>query len=155
MTILQGAAMKKKKIVIALGHEALGSTLPEQQEAAQRTAKAVADFIRDKKDNITGIIVDFTACGRIVYEKSDCTNLSLAYAITTHKSQGSENKRIIYVLSNIMPSMLNCEQVYTAITRAKEYCTVIAQSYALYTAISNREAKEKLTFLSKFLGGEL
>lgn len=47
MTILQGAAMKKKKIVIALGHEALGSTLPEQQEAAQRTAKAVADFIRD------------------------------------------------------------------------------------------------------------
>lgn len=39
--------MKKKKIVIALGHEALGSTLPEQQEAAQRTAKAVADFIRD------------------------------------------------------------------------------------------------------------
>lgn len=39
--------MKKKKIVIALGHEALGSTLPEQHAAARRTAKAVADFIRD------------------------------------------------------------------------------------------------------------
>ena len=39
--------MKKKKIVIALGHEALGSTLPEQQAAAARTAKAVADFIRE------------------------------------------------------------------------------------------------------------
>ena len=39
--------MKKKKIVIALGHEALGTTLPEQQEATRRTAKAVADFIRD------------------------------------------------------------------------------------------------------------
>jgi carbamate kinase len=39
--------MKKKKIVIALGHEALGSTLPEQHAAAQRTAKAVADFIRE------------------------------------------------------------------------------------------------------------
>lgn len=39
--------MKKKKIVIALGHEALGSTLPEQQKAAARTAKAVADFIRE------------------------------------------------------------------------------------------------------------
>ena len=38
--------MKKKRIVIALGHEALGSTLPEQQAAA-RTAKAVADFIRE------------------------------------------------------------------------------------------------------------
>ena len=40
-------SMKKKKIVIALGHEALGSTLPEQQAAAARTAKAVADFIRE------------------------------------------------------------------------------------------------------------
>ena len=39
--------MKKKRIVIALGHEALGSTLQEQQKAAARTAKAVADFIRE------------------------------------------------------------------------------------------------------------
>ena len=39
--------MKKKRIVIALGHEALGSTLPEQQKAAVPTAQAVADFIRE------------------------------------------------------------------------------------------------------------
>lgn len=39
--------MKKKKIVIALGHEALGTTLPEQKKATKRTAKAVADFIKD------------------------------------------------------------------------------------------------------------
>ncbi|MBQ1802116.1 carbamate kinase [Lachnobacterium bovis] len=39
--------MKKKKIVIALGHDALGTTLPEQQQAIKKTAKAVADFIRD------------------------------------------------------------------------------------------------------------
>lgn len=39
--------MRKKKIVIALGHEALGITLPQQREAAVRTAKAVADFIRE------------------------------------------------------------------------------------------------------------
>lgn len=39
--------MRKKRIVIALGHEALGTTLPEQKEAAKRTAKAVVDFIQD------------------------------------------------------------------------------------------------------------
>lgn len=38
--------MRKKRIVIALGHEALGTTLPEQKEAAGRTAKAIADFIQ-------------------------------------------------------------------------------------------------------------
>lgn len=37
--------MRKKRIVIALGHEALGITLPEQKAATERTAKAVADLI--------------------------------------------------------------------------------------------------------------
>lgn len=39
--------MRKKKIVIALGHDALGTTLPEQKIATKKTAKAVADFIKD------------------------------------------------------------------------------------------------------------
>lgn len=39
--------MKKQRIVIALGHDALGTTLPEQQEAAKRTAKAIADFVKE------------------------------------------------------------------------------------------------------------
>lgn len=39
--------MRKKKIVIALGHDALGTTLPEQKSATKRTAKAVVDFIKD------------------------------------------------------------------------------------------------------------
>ena len=39
--------MKKKRIVIALGHDALGTTLPEQKKATKNTAKAVADFIKD------------------------------------------------------------------------------------------------------------
>ena len=37
--------MRKKRIVIALGHEALGTTLPDQKTAARKTAKAVADLI--------------------------------------------------------------------------------------------------------------
>lgn len=39
--------MRKKKIVIALGHDALGTTLPEQKCATKKTARAVVDFIRD------------------------------------------------------------------------------------------------------------
>lgn len=44
---MEEGQMKKKKIVIALGHEALGTTLPEQKEAAERTARAIAAFIRE------------------------------------------------------------------------------------------------------------
>ena len=39
--------MKKKRIVIALGHEALGTTLPEQKKATKLTAKAIGDYIKD------------------------------------------------------------------------------------------------------------
>ena len=39
--------MSEKTVVVALGHKALGTTLPEQKEATKRTAKAVADFIRE------------------------------------------------------------------------------------------------------------
>ncbi len=39
--------MKKKRIVIALGHDALGTTLPEQQAAIKRTAKAIAEFVKE------------------------------------------------------------------------------------------------------------
>ena len=39
--------MRKKKIVIALGHHALGTTLPEQKIAAAKTAKAIAGFVKE------------------------------------------------------------------------------------------------------------
>ena len=39
--------MRKKKIVIALGHDALGTTLPEQKIATKKAAKAVVDYIND------------------------------------------------------------------------------------------------------------
>lgn len=39
--------MKKKRVVIALGHEALGTTLPEQKVATEKTARAIVDLIQD------------------------------------------------------------------------------------------------------------
>lgn len=39
--------MKKKKIVVALGHKALGTTLPEQMTAVKGAAKAVADLVEE------------------------------------------------------------------------------------------------------------
>ena len=39
--------MAKKRLVLALGHDALGTNLPEQKTAVTKTAKAIADFIQD------------------------------------------------------------------------------------------------------------
>ncbi len=45
-----GFQMGKKKIVVALGHRALGATLPEQKEATRRTAKVIADLVEAGAD---------------------------------------------------------------------------------------------------------
>ena len=39
--------MMKKKVVVALGHRALGTTLPEQQIAVKRSAKVIADLVQE------------------------------------------------------------------------------------------------------------
>ena len=42
--------MSKKKVVIALGHRALGTTMPEQYKATRNTAKAIADLVEAGAD---------------------------------------------------------------------------------------------------------
>ena len=44
--------MEKKKVVIALGHRALGNTLPEQKEATKRTAKIIAQLVKEGAEEI-------------------------------------------------------------------------------------------------------
>ena len=42
--------MSKKKVVVALGHRALGTTMPEQYKATRKTAKAIADLVEAGAD---------------------------------------------------------------------------------------------------------
>ena len=63
--------------------------------------------------------------------------LVLAYAITVHKSQGSEYKRVISAYGMNDYIMLQRNLLYTAVTRAKERCVLITDSRAIYVAVSN------------------
>lgn len=54
-------------------------------------------------------------------------NLELAYAISVHKSQGSEFNRVYFVLPKYKSGLLSRELFYTGITRAKQHCTLLVQ----------------------------
>lgn len=56
------------------------------------------------------------------------TQIELGYAVTTHKSQGSEFDKIIYILPRGAYKLLSRNNFYTAVTRAKDHCTVLYQS---------------------------
>lgn len=71
--------------------------------------------------------------GRSIFQYDPRKNIDLAYAITTHKSQGSEFDRVVLIINK---SRVLCRaNFYTAVTRAKDQCTVICGPGALAMAI--------------------
>lgn len=68
-------------------------------------------------------------------------DLYLAYAITTHKAQGSEYKNVIYVINKSLIKMLNRKNMYTALSRAREKATLIADMKGLSMSITMKEPK--------------
>jgi exodeoxyribonuclease V alpha subunit len=92
-----------------------------------------------------------------VYDMSAIRNLSLAYAITIHKSQGSEFKAVILPLYNYgMPTIYNRNLLYTAITRAKSYCCVVGKRETTNKMIHNNKVnKRRTTLANRLSGGEV
>lgn len=107
----------------------------------------------DLDNNI--IIIDFQYVGKIIIQKKNWMNIELAYAMTVHKSQGSEFKIVIGAVDYAAYTLLNKELIYTLITRAKKYCVLIAESHALRHAIAQSNVSIKQTFLKFFLNKEL
>lgn len=71
--------------------------------------------------------------GRSIFQYDPRKNLDLAYAITTHKAQGSEFDKVVLLIQRSY--VLNRANFYTAVTRAKEQVTVICGPGALATAM--------------------
>ena len=91
----------------------------------------------------------------VAYEFEELNELVLAYAISIHKSQGSEYPAIIVPLFMQHFLLLQRNLIYTALTRAKRLCIFVGQSRALAVALRNTKGTERTTFLQKFLCKEL
>lgn len=103
--------------------------------------------------NVTqnGITIDFIGIGEVWFGRDKFKNLELGYCITTHKSQGSGFKSTIIALDGSSYIMNNAELLYTAITRAKKYCILVATNSAVRSAISHKEVNNKQTYLKNML----
>ncbi len=97
------------------------------------------------------VFVSFSDQKRIAYDYGELNELVLAYAISIHKSQGSEYPAVIVPLFMQHFMLLQRNLVYTALTRAKKVCYFIGQTKALAIALRNVKGHERLTFLQKFL----
>ncbi len=94
----------------------------------------------------TEIRIDFD--GNIVfYEKKDLKNITHAYAITIHKSQGSEFEHVIMPVCRAYYIMLYNKLLYTGVSRAKKSLTIIGDPRSFSQGIQNNYASERKTSL--------
>ncbi|HBN27737.1 MAG TPA: ATP-dependent RecD-like DNA helicase, partial [Clostridiaceae bacterium] len=75
--------------------------------------------------------------------------LELAYAITIHKSQGSEFKVVLIPISYGPPMLMTRNLIYTAVTRAKDLVVLVGLKQALYVMINNNTITERFSNLKQ------
>ncbi|MGL1901444.1 MAG: ATP-dependent RecD-like DNA helicase [Fibrobacterales bacterium] len=95
------------------------------------------------------VSVDFDEPVKLEYNEME--QVSLAYASTIHKSQGSEYKVVVVVLDASHYMMLQRNLLYTAITRAKERIFLIANMGTIKRAITNNRIIKRNTNLGEFV----
>ena len=91
----------------------------------------------------------------VEYEYNELDEITLAYAISIHKSQGSEYEAVIIPIFTQHFTLLQRNLIYTAITRAKKLCILIGQTRAIAMAVKNNKTTERKTFLKQLLNGEI
>ena len=98
------------------------------------------------------LTIDFD--GRMVeYDATELDEVTLAYATTIHKSQGSEYPIVVIPVLMTHFVMLQRNLIYTGITRAKKICVLIGQTKALYYAVRNLTVSKRNTLLKERLRG--
>ena len=103
------------------------------------------------------ILVDFDpnngAGGRAAaYDWSEADELTLAYAISVHKAQGSEFPAVVLPVVTQHYMMLQRNLLYTAVTRAKSLCVLAGNRRAIGMAVRNNQVAKRFTALEWRLG---
>jgi exodeoxyribonuclease V alpha subunit len=91
----------------------------------------------------------------VTYQKDDLMELDLAYAITIHKSQGSEFAAVILPLFTQHFKMLYRNLLYTGLTRAKRLAVMVGSRRALAMAVARQDTSKRQTMLQALLAGEV
>lgn len=100
-----------------------------------------------KEDGMESLTVVFEN-NTVEYSGEDLGQLELGYAMSIHKSQGSEYKCVILNLLTGHGNMLKRNLIYTAITRAKKECILVSNADAITKAVCTTEKNARLTLLT-------
>ena len=94
-------------------------------------------IIKDINDWAKTVTVEYEEGRKVVYPFASLDELELAYAITIHKSQGSEYPAVVMPVMEGPKMLMNRNILYTAITRAKKCVTMVGDADVFYSMVDN------------------
>jgi exodeoxyribonuclease V alpha subunit len=107
--------------------------------------------VMDVQDEPASVVVRFESDEgerHVTYERADMAQLGLAYATSIHKSQGSEYSAVVIPFLTSHFVMLSRNLLYTAVTRAKKLCVLVADQRAISIALGETRRELRTTGLS-------
>ena len=111
----------------------------------------IGTIVQMNSIDLTCTVQFFSDNRKVEYQRDQLSELDLAYAITIHKSQGSEFDCVIIPLVSQHFKMLFRNLIYTGLTRAKKLAVFVGTRQALAMAIHNKDTAKRQTALSMLL----
>lgn len=103
----------------------------------------------DEDDGIVSVLYDGSRLAR--YDADGLENIELAYAITVHKSQGSEYPCVVMPMMFVPPMLATRNLLYTAVTRGKELVVLVGSEERLRVMVENTGTENRCSALAAFL----
>lgn len=107
--------------------------------------------VTDENEKNVYITVKYTMNNEtkyVVYQRKELDQIDFAYALTVHKTQGQSIKTVIIIIDMTHYILLDTCLLYTAITRAKKRCLLLAEPKAFKMCMENNKSKTRNTWLS-------
>ena len=147
---VHGPKIEKFGIIYAVGDKVMQVSNNYEKDVFNGDVGRIVDLGSEDKR-----VVRISFDNKLVdYDVQDLDQVVLAYAITIHKSQGSEYPVVVMPLSNDHHVMLEKNLVYTGVTRGKQLVVMPHQNKALKKAVSTVKSHQRLTLLSERLQSE-
>ena len=102
-------------------------------------------------EELTCVVSFFPDHRKVEYNRNDIPELDLSYAITIHKSQGSEFGAVIIPVLTQHFKMLFRNLIYTGLTRARKLAVLVGTRKALAMAVKNQDTSQRQTYLKELL----
>ena len=143
----KGEAAVDRWTIFRAGDKVIQLVNDYQKEVFNGDIGRVREIRREEDGPV--LVADFPDAGEVEYTEDELETLSLAHAITVHKSQGSEYQAVVMPVHTQHYVMLVRNLIYTAVTRAREKVILVGTRRALVMAIGNNRVMKRYTSLAE------